>query len=155
MELDDGFIKIIDDTGDLLEELKKTSSQRDKLEDIKKGYIKGILKFTNQEISKMPKELKKHFKTGGVIVHARKKQNGVIELRCQIQKRKIAVSSKSLDTAKQKFIEALNKLFIEEPKPETVNKKVALTDYMFQWLETVKKPYVKPITYKDYLYNFV
>ena len=154
MELDDGFIKIIDDTGDLHEEIKKTSSQRDKLEDIKKGYIKGILKFTNQEISKMPKELKKHFKTGGVIVHARKKQNGVIELRCQIQKRKIAVSSKSLDTAKQKFIEALNKLFIEEPKPETVNKKVALTDYMFQWLETVKKPYVKPITYKDYLYNF-
>ena len=36
MKLDDGFIKIIDDTGDLLEELKKTSSQRDKLEDIKK-----------------------------------------------------------------------------------------------------------------------
>ena len=76
--------------------MKKTSSRGDKLEELKNSYVQGILKFTNQEISKMPKELKKHFKTGGVIVHARKKENGVIELRCQIQKKKISVSSKSL-----------------------------------------------------------
>ena len=144
---------ITGDTETLLEEMKKTSDRGDKLEELKNSYVQGILKFTNQEISKMPKELKKHFKTGGVIVHARKKENGVIELRCQIQKKKIAVSSKSLDIAKQKFIEALNKAFTESPEPETVNKKIALTDYMFKWLETVKKPYVKPITYKDYIYT--
>lgn len=102
----------------------------------------------------MPKELKKHFKAGGVLVHARKKQNGVIELRCQIQKKKIAVSSKSLETAKQKFIDALNKAFTDDPTNQAVNKKIALTEYMLRWMETVKKPYVKPITYKDYVYIF-
>lgn len=96
----------------------------------------------------MPKEYRKEFRTGNITAHVRKKDNGVFEIRCQIQKQKIAASAKLLDVAKQKFIEALNAKI--SPMTPIIQKRVQLCDYMQTWLETVKKPAVKPVTFKDY-----
>lgn len=100
----------------------------------------------------MPKKIKNEFRIGTITAHIRKKANGVFEIRCQIQKEKIAVSSKDYDTAKQKFITAVNELFAN-PLTMRVNKHVKFNEYMFQWLETVKKPTVKTTTFDDYTYT--
>ena len=149
MNENDGFIKIIDDTGELLREALSRSN-KSVLSAWEEKYANGILKFSDKEISKMPKEFKKEFRSGNLVAHVRKKANGVFEIRCQINKTKIAVSSKLLDTAKDKFITALKEL-MQAPAVPKVNKNVKLCDYMLEWLETVKKPSVKPVTYKDYL----
>lgn len=146
-----GFIKIIDDTGELLREVS-TRADKSLLSEWEKKYANGILTFSEKEIAKMPKQFKKEFKTGNIVARVRQKPNGVYEIRCQIQKKKITASSKLLDTAKEKFIVKLNDL-IKAPTTPQIDKRVKLCDYMQKWLETVKKPSVKPVTYKDYLYN--
>ncbi len=116
-----------------------------------------VLTFTSKEILKMPKQFRKQFRAGKVIAHVRKKSNGVYEIRCQIDKQQIYAASKLLETAKEKFLEALNELVFTKtgtlisPK---IKKSITLGEYMLKWLETVKKPMVKPITYKDYMLTF-
>lgn len=118
----------------------------------KENVSTAFIKFNSKELSKMPKEYRKQFHVGRLVAHVRKKDNGVYEIRCQIQNEKIAVSSKLLDTAKDKFITALNDLFKATDTPK-IDKHVKLCDYMQEWLETVKKPTIKPVTYKDYIYS--
>ncbi len=108
--------------------------------------------FTEKEIRQMPKEFKKKFKIGKIKASVRKQPCGVYEIRCQINYHKITATSKLLEIAKQKFIEKLRVLDGE------INvyrgKKVYFCDYMMAWLETVKKPYIKENTYKNYLQLF-
>lgn len=118
----------------------------------KENVSTAFIKFNSKELSKMPKEYKNEFRVGRLVAHVRKKDNGVYEIRCQVNKEKIAVSSKLLDTAKEKFIAALNDLF-KAPETPKIDKHVKLCEYMQEWFETVKKPSVKPVTYKDYIYS--
>lgn len=97
----------------------------------------------------MPKRFRPQFKVGRIVAHIRQKNNGVYEIRCQIEKKQIAASSKYLDTAKEKFIEALKNTEKSYEK-EKIKKSVTLGEYMIKWLETVKKPYIKENTYHDY-----
>lgn len=146
-----GFIKIIDDTGELLREAR-TVKNKSTLSAWEKKYANGILRFTQKELSKMPKEFRKEFKAGNIVAHVRKKDNGVFEIRCQINKKPIRAASKQLEIAKEKFIQALSAL--NNPGAPVINKRVQLCDYMLEWLETVKKPAVKPVTYKEYMLSF-
>ncbi len=117
----------------------------------------GILTFTEKEILKMPKEFKKQYLAGKITAHVRQKENGVYEIRTQINYHPISASSKNLKKAKQKFAEKIaglkNNLYPSTPttKPK---KTVTLGEYMLKWLDTVKKPFVKPITYKDYVLSY-
>lgn len=131
-------------------EMEKASGNT--LANKKENVSTAFIKFNSKELSKMPKEYSKQFRVGRLVAHVRKKDNGVYEIRCQVQKEKIAVSSKLLDTAKEKFITALNDLF-KAPETPKIDKHVKLCEYMSEWLETVKKPLVKPVTYKDYIYS--
>lgn len=115
-------------------------------------YANGILKFSEKELSKMPKKIKNQFRVGAITAHIRKKPNGVFEIRCQIDRTPISESSKDFETAKAKFIQAINDLFAT-PAAVKLNKHVKLNDYMRQWLEAVKKPTVKQSTFKDYVYT--
>lgn len=142
-----GFIKVIDDTGELLREAR-AFKDISALSAWEQKYANGVLHFSDKELSKMPKDFRKEFRTGNITAHVRKKDNGVFEIRCQVQKQKIAASAKLLDVAKQKFIEALNAKI--SPMTPIIQKSVQLCDYMQTWLETVKKPAVKPVTFKDY-----
>lgn len=146
-----GFIKIIDDTGELLREAQ-TRSDNAALSEWQKKYANGILKFSEKELSKMPSKVKKQFKVGNVTAHIRKKKNGVFEIRSQIERQRLSVSSKDFDTAKEKFITAVNDLFAT-PNAVRINKHVKFCDYMRQWLATVKKPTVKAVTLEDYDYT--
>ena len=108
--------------------------------------------FIEKEILKMPKQFRELFRQpkGN---HIRLRKNGVYEIRLQLNKIKITVSSKSLATAKQKFIKKLCEVAERGTAEPPVPSAPLLTDYMLQWLDTVKKPLVKPITFKDYMQN--
>ncbi len=108
--------------------------------------------FTDKEIRQMPKEFKKKFKIGKIKASVRKQPCGVYEIRCQINYHKITATSKLLETAKQKFIEKLKVLNGEINVYK--GKNTYFCDYMIAWLETVKKPYIKENTYKNYLQLF-
>ena len=107
--------------------------------------------FTEQEILKMPKAFRPIFRSGKIKASVRKKQNGTYEIRCQINGEKLSASSKNLAEAKLKFIEKLK--FLQPPTFER-KQKANFKRYCTQWLETVKKPYIKEATYKLYLQVF-
>lgn len=108
--------------------------------------------FDEKELNKMPKEYRKDFKTGKVKAHVRCRCNGTYEIRCQINKQKISASAKTLAEAKQKFIDRL-KLATCAPQP-CKPENIKLVDYMQQWLDVVKKPYIKQTTFKSYVQTF-
>lgn len=112
------------------------------------------LTFSKEEISKMPKSFQKIFHTDRRAAHIRLKPSGHYEIRIQINGTRICASARSLGDAKIKFLQKL-KLFEKGVlSPEQRQKKIALPAYMLKWLDTVKKPYVKPNTYKMYLQLF-
>lgn len=110
-----------------------------------------ILEFTAKEISKMPKEFRRKFKVGHYKAHVQKRKYSY-EIRLMINGKRISASNKVLEIAKKIFIEKLNEL--SEFNGYTQRKQVLFTDYMFQWLESTKKPYTKENTYKTYLQVF-
>lgn len=113
----------------------------------------GFLEFTEKEFRKMPRQFKKHFKTNKIKANIRKRNDGRYEIRCQIEYKKITASSKNLETAKEKFIKALAAAYAQNKKNETqtaIKENVKLGTYIYAWLDTVKKPYIKQNTYQFY-----
>lgn len=111
-----------------------------------------FLKFTDSEVSKMPKEFRKYFRYGGKKHRIRQKKNGIYEIRFMIKGLKISASAKTIEVAKKKFIALLNDAIIVKPPKEP--KKTVLKDFAQVWLETVKRPNVKNNTYEDYERQF-
>ena len=70
-----------------------------------------ILIFSKEEILKMPARFRKDFRCQGITAHVHKRRSGKknwnYEIRCQINKLKVNVSSNNLEEAKQKFIKRL------------------------------------------------
>ena len=111
--------------------------------------------FTPQELNKMPQKFRKIFKTNKVYAHVRRRSNGLYEIRYQINHTRISVTAKHLDTCKERFIEKLNEINlqynVETIKPRNTKSQTPLIPYMQKWLETVKKPFIKEVTYKEYM----
>lgn len=95
----------------------------------------------------MPKEFRTEFKTGRATAHVRK-HNGSFEIRCQIKKQKICAVAKTLDEAKEKFIDKLKNFSPSEAEKRRLHP--TFEAYALRWLDTVKKPYIKPLTYREY-----
>ena len=96
----------------------------------------------------MPKKYRKLFQNvAGKRRLIRQRENGVYEIRCQIDHTSISARSKDLEICKQKFIEKLQ----EFAKYGNVPNKVILSfpEAVEAWLQ-VKKNTTKPSTYKEY-----
>lgn len=106
------------------------------------------LDFNEKDIMKMPKIFRNEFKTGKVKARIRRTKNKYYEIRVQLDKIRITASSTDLETAKKKFIEKLNEY--ESKRTAKKRKDVLFGEYLLKWLETVKKPYIKESTYKEY-----
>ena len=74
----------------------------------------AIVEFTEKEILKMPKSLRKYFKVGKIKGHVRRRANGIIEIRGQINKIRISGSGNTLERAKANFIKALTAAGFDE-----------------------------------------
>ena len=125
-------------------------SQKEKAEEVRKDKAaSSILLFTSKELSTMPQQFRKIFKTGSVRAQVKRRPDGLYEIRCQINKTLFVATSKYLDICKNKFIEKLKNVKLSELQPK--KSAILFTDYMLNWLETAKKPFVKEYTYKDYM----
>ncbi len=132
------------------------NSQKEKAEENRKNKAaSSIVLFTSKELSTMPKQFKKIFKTGNVRAHVTQRADGLFLIRCQINKTRITASGKYLDICKARFIEKLSKSFTQIPlQSERVSKKkqqTPLMPYLQKWLECAKKPFIKDGTYNDYI----
>lgn len=107
--------------------------------------------FSDEEISKMPRKFRKIFRTNKQTAHVRKKDGDVYEIRMQINGHRITASAKYLDLAKERFIKKLKEYNEHGALTPQEKKRIFLLPYMSQWLETVKKPFIKENTYKMYL----
>ena len=73
-----------------------------------------MLVFSRKEIDSMPRTFRKQFRCKGITAHVHKRRSGKrnwnYEIRCQVNHRKINVSSNNLEEAKQKFIRRLEEV---------------------------------------------
>ena len=95
--------------------LDKLKSLTDSSQEVtEKDSGSSVLKFSAQEISKMPKTFRREFRTQGCTAHIRKRKSGPYNWNYEVRFRKfgynIAVSSNNLAEAKQKFIAKLNEV---------------------------------------------
>ncbi len=110
------------------------------------------LKFSDKEISKMPKTFRKEFRTQGCTCHVRKRKSGVDTWNYEIRYRRngynIAASANNLEAAKQKFIEKLNHVeMYGQDKTDAVPK--SFTGFAEYFFETYYKRKVAPETFKN------
>lgn len=102
-------------TLDRIKELTDVEQQEQPKQNESMNYSE-ILIFPEKEILKMPRKFRKLFRTQGITAHVHRRKSGKnnwnYEIRCQINKLKVNVSSNNLETAKQKFIKRLYKVEI-------------------------------------------
>lgn len=96
----------------------------------------------------MPIQYKDLFFSETAVAHIRLRKDGIYEIRCQLNGKKITASSKSLETAKKKFIYKLSEN--AKRSEEAPKKVITFGEYAEEWLRTVKSPTVKPTTLQDY-----
>lgn len=117
----------------------------------------GFLKFTNQEILKMPKTFKKEFRTQGCTAHIRKRKSGKKTWNYEIRYRRngycIQASANSIEEAKRKFIDKLNAaekygIMTCSTVPTTFN------EFALYFFETFWKRTVTPLTYSNEMYRY-
>ena len=97
----------------------------------------------------MPQRFRKIFRTNKKTAHVRKKNGGVYEIRMQVDGYRITASAKYLDVAKERFIKQLQE-HENGSKKQPAKNSILLLPYTQQWLDTVKKPYIKDTTFKMY-----
>lgn len=120
---------------------------------VSEGQATNSVIFDSKELQKMPKDFRAKFKNGKLTAHIRKRENGTYEVRCTINKKAISGSGKSLAVAKERFIDKLNELIINDGSVYAP-KFVYFNDFALYWFDTVKKPTVKANTYKSQLSTF-
>ena len=116
------------------------------------------LKFTDKEISKMPKTFRKEFRVDGCTAHIRKRCDGRYRCSYEIRYRRngynVSVSAPTLQEAKEKFIAKLKT--VEKHDPNSAKKRVPTTfnEFALFWFENFHKRKVVEETYKKDLQRF-
>lgn len=115
----------------------------------------GFLKFTNQEIFKMPTYFKKTFRANGCIVHVRRRKrsgNGYdYEARYRRDGYNISVSSKNFEDLSTKFIAAVNEL---QQKQTEYNVPTTFHDFSMYYFEHFRKRKVSASTIRNDMYRY-
>lgn len=98
-------------TLDKVKELTATVGNKEQTKTKESMNYSEILIFAEKEILKMPRKFRKNFRCQGITAHVHRRRSGKnnwnYEIRCQINKLKVNVSSNNLEEAKQKFIKRL------------------------------------------------
>lgn len=117
----------------------------------------GFLKFTDKEISKMPKSFRHTFIAEGKVIFYRKRKRGKLyaavtyEARYRRHGYDISVSSTNLQELKQRFIEKLHAMESGEEFPKVPTTFHEFATYYF---ENFRKRKVKALTYENDTYRY-
>lgn len=131
--------------------------------DMLKQNKQDVLKFTEQEINKMPKTFRKEFRTDGCTARIRKRKVSKNAYSYEIRYRRngynVCVTDKNLENAKKKFIEKLKTaekvLKIGKGTPKTFNAFTMFYFENFRKRTVTKKTYESDLgRYKRYLLNY-
>ena len=116
----------------------------------------AIAEFTEKEILKMPRTLRKYFKVGKIKGHVRRRANGTVEIRCQINKIPISGAGATLERAKENFIKSLTAAGFDEDYQKSLGLRgnMYFCEFADMWFLQVKKPTVKLNTYKSHLSTY-
>ncbi len=110
-----------------------------------------ILEFTEKELSKMPKEFRKIFKTNDVRAHVRKRIRGNsvnFEIRYRRKGLNISANAPTLEAAKTKFIQKLQESQNRPALPVAPNVPTTFDKFAMYYFETFRIRKVQPNTYK-------
>lgn len=109
----------------------------------------GFLKFTEKEISKMPKEFRKTFRLHGCTVHVRKRCTGryncSYEIRYARDGYNISVSATTLEVVKQRFVEKVSTVTLS--CNSSFRTPTNFNDFAMYWFENFHKRKVGAKTY--------
>ena len=116
----------------------------------------AIAEFTEKEILKMPRTLRKYFKVGKIKGHVRRRANGTVEIRCQINKIPISGAGATLERAKENFIKSLTAAGFDEDYQKSLGLRgnMYFCEFADMWFLQLKKPTVKLNTYKSHLSTY-
>lgn len=115
------------------------------------------LKFTDKEISKMPKTFKKEFRVEGCTAHIRKRCDGKYicsyEIRYRRNGHNISVSARTIEKAKERFIKKLQEITVNKDR---TGPKVPVTfnEFALFWFDNFHKRKVVAKTYQINLQRF-
>ncbi len=111
------------------------------------------LKFTDKEISKMPKPFRKLFRVNGCTAHVRKRSDDRYRCSYEIRYRKdgynISASAQTLEAAKEKFIEKLRTVGKQKKMPGISNVPTKFNEFAYFWLDNFYKRKVAEKSYKN------
>lgn len=133
---------------ELYELLQQLTAKIQQLEEKEESYTTGLLKFTQKELSQMPKTFRKEFRIQGCVTHIRKRSDKRYKCSYEIRYRRngynISVSATTIEEAKKRFIEILNK-----PKQSNEIDKIPKTfnEFATYYFETFRKRKVTEKTY--------
>lgn len=108
-----------------------------------------FLEFTAKEISKMPKGIRKEFRTNGLRAHIRYRVRGNsvnYEIRCRRQGMNISASGVTVEEAKARFIEKLNAM--QNGGDDVQNVPTSFEGFALFYFENYRKRKVAAATYR-------
>lgn len=140
-----------------LERLKAlTLKQETTKTETDKGCFAEILKFSEKEILKMPKQFRKMFRYEGCTVRVYRRQSGANTTNYEVRFRRdgynIYASANNLEEAKQKFIEKLKTA--EKQHDVKASAPTTFTTFSLYYMERFWKRTVTELTYKNEMYRF-
>ena len=119
--------------------------------DLLKKNKQEVLKFTEQEINKMPKTFRKEFRTDGCTARVRKRKVSTNAYSYEIRYRRngynVCVTDKNLEEAKKKFIEKLQTA--EKLEKRTTTAPRTFNAFAMFHFENFRKKKVKEKTYQN------
>ena len=117
-----------------------------------------MLVFSRKEIDSMPRTFRKQFRCKGITAHVHKRRSGKrnwnYEIRCQVNHRKINVSSNNLEEAKQKFIRRLEEVESGVASPKTNGISSTFDKFANYFFEKFYKRKVCEETYRVAMSNY-
>lgn len=141
--------QLLQKIGNLETQLAASSSQEKKV-----ITESGFLKFTDKEISKMPKTFRQSFRINGCVAHVRKRCDWRYKCSYEIRYARngynISVSATTLEEAKRRFIERINTV-TPQLQNTTVRIPTKFDDFAMYWFENFHKRKVVEKSYKNNL----
>ena len=146
--------KIFSDIADLIRSSDRESSESASTPQHSEN-LSGFLKFSDKEISNMPKAFRHTFIAEGKAICYRKRKRGVVSCSYEARYRRhgfnISVSAPNLIDLKKRFIEALNAAELGATLPKVPS---TFHEFSMYYFENFRKRKVRPLTYENDLYRY-
>lgn len=143
------IVRLASELNSVIEKAMKIEQTNNNLSNDAYKTSSALIKFSNKEIDKMPKEFKKIFKTKGCVAHIRKRTDGryncSYEIRYNSHGYNISASATTIEEAKKRFLDKLENSVPQEKCAPIVPKD--FDGFSMFWFTKIHKRKVQQRTY--------